>query len=157
MDLEEVKALIDMLDGTDITELNIKDDNIDIKIKKGVINNESGVVYSSQSASVPEKINLGEVKENENKASQNSDKEEDNLEEIVAPMVGTFYRSPAPDADPFIEVGDTVKEGDTLCIIEAMKLMNEIEAETEGKVVEILVNDSEPVEYGQPLFQIEKT
>ncbi|HBI26906.1 MAG TPA: pyruvate carboxylase subunit B, partial [Peptococcaceae bacterium] len=77
-----------------------------------------------------------------------------NLIEVTAPMVGTYYRAPAPDAPSFVEVGSTIKEGDTLCIIEAMKLMNEIEAECEGEIVEILVDNAEPVEYGQVLLLI---
>ena len=75
---------------------------------------------------------------------------------VKAPIVGTFYRAPSPDADPFVEVGDHVEEGDVLCIIEAMKLMNEIECETSGTVEEILVEDAEPVEFDQPLFVIEE-
>jgi acetyl-CoA carboxylase biotin carboxyl carrier protein len=78
-----------------------------------------------------------------------------NLIEVVAPMVGTFYRSPATDSPPFVEAGNRVKEGQTLCIIEAMKLMNEIEAEGPGEIVEILVENAQPVEYGQVLFLIE--
>jgi acetyl-CoA carboxylase biotin carboxyl carrier protein len=74
---------------------------------------------------------------------------------ITSPMVGTFYRSPAPDADPFVEVGDVVEVGQTVCIIEAMKLMNEIEAETKGRVVKILVENAQPVEFGQRLFLLE--
>jgi acetyl-CoA carboxylase biotin carboxyl carrier protein len=74
---------------------------------------------------------------------------------VKAPIVGTFYRAPSPDADPFVEVGDSVSEGDVLCIIEAMKLMNEIEAEVAGTIAEILVRNEEPVEYGQPLFRID--
>jgi acetyl-CoA carboxylase biotin carboxyl carrier protein len=76
--------------------------------------------------------------------------------QVKAPIVGTFYRAPSPDADPFVEVGDHVEEGDVLCIIEAMKLMNEIECETSGTVEEILVEDAEPVEFDQPLFVIEE-
>jgi acetyl-CoA carboxylase biotin carboxyl carrier protein len=75
---------------------------------------------------------------------------------VKAPIVGTFYRAPSPDSDPFVEVGDTVGEGDVLCIIEAMKLMNEIECETSGTIQEILVEDAEPVEFDQPLFVIEE-
>lgn len=75
---------------------------------------------------------------------------------VVAPMVGTFYRAPAPDADPFVEVGDIVEPGQTVCIVEAMKLMNEIEAERRGKVVRILVDNEDPVEYGQPLFVLQE-
>ena len=78
-----------------------------------------------------------------------------NKEEIRCPMVGTFYRSPAPDADPYVQVGDRVGPGKVLCIVEAMKLMNEIEAEISGKIVEIMVENGQPVEYNQPLFLIE--
>ncbi|HKQ57669.1 MAG TPA: acetyl-CoA carboxylase biotin carboxyl carrier protein, partial [Candidatus Eisenbacteria bacterium] len=74
---------------------------------------------------------------------------------VTSPMVGTFYRAPAPDADPYIEVGDTVEVGQTVCIVEAMKLMNEIESEVKGRVVKILVENAQPVEYGQKLFLIE--
>jgi acetyl-CoA carboxylase biotin carboxyl carrier protein len=78
-----------------------------------------------------------------------------NQKAVTSPMVGTFYRSPAPDADPFVEVGDIVEVGQTVCIIEAMKLMNEIEAETKGRVAQILVENAQPVEFGQKLFLIE--
>jgi acetyl-CoA carboxylase biotin carboxyl carrier protein len=77
------------------------------------------------------------------------------LHEITSPMVGTFYSAPAPDADPYVEVGSVVKEGQTLCILEAMKLMNELEAEVSGKIVEICVENAEPVEYGQVLFRVQ--
>ncbi|MEJ2049825.1 MAG: acetyl-CoA carboxylase biotin carboxyl carrier protein, partial [Calditrichota bacterium] len=79
-----------------------------------------------------------------------------NAEKVISPMVGTFYRSPAPDADPYVEVGDMVKVGQTLCIIEAMKLMNEIQSEVSGRVKKILVENAQPVEYNQVLFLIEK-
>ena len=78
-----------------------------------------------------------------------------NLIEVRSPMIGTFYRSPAPDKPAFIEVGQTIKAGDTVCVIEAMKLFNEIEAEVSGTIVKVLVNDSTPVEYDQPLFLVE--
>ena len=78
-----------------------------------------------------------------------------NLADVTSPMVGTFYRAPAPDAPPYVQVGSRVSTGDTLCIIEAMKLMNELEAEMSGTIAEILVENAEPVEYGQPLFRIE--
>jgi len=80
---------------------------------------------------------------------------ESHLKAVVSPMVGTFYRSPAPDADAFVEVGDVIEVGQTVCIIEAMKLMNEIEAETKGRVVRILVENAQPVEFGQKLFLVE--
>jgi acetyl-CoA carboxylase biotin carboxyl carrier protein len=78
-----------------------------------------------------------------------------NLVEVTSPMVGTFYRSPSPDSPPFVEVGSKVTTGDTLCIIEAMKLMNELEAELDGTIREVLVQNGEPVEYGQVLFRVE--
>ena len=77
-----------------------------------------------------------------------------NSKEVLSPMPGTFYSAPSPDADPFVKVGDSVKKGDTLCIIEAMKIMNEIEAESSGTISEIVINNGEPVEYNQPLFKI---
>jgi acetyl-CoA carboxylase biotin carboxyl carrier protein len=92
-------------------------------------------------------------------ASDDGEAEADTAAEehvVKAPIVGTFYRAPSPDADPFVEVGDTVGEGDVLCIIEAMKLMNEIECETSGTIEEILVEDAEPVEFDQPLFVIDE-
>jgi acetyl-CoA carboxylase biotin carboxyl carrier protein len=79
----------------------------------------------------------------------------DNLITIKSPMIGTFYRKPSPDKDVFVEVGDTIKEGDVLCVVEAMKLFNEIESEISGKIVKILVDDSSPVEFDQPLFLVE--
>jgi oxaloacetate decarboxylase alpha subunit len=80
-----------------------------------------------------------------------------NLKPITSPMVGTFYRAPAPDADPFVEPGDVVEAGQTVCVIEAMKLMNEIEAEFRGKVVQVLVENAQPVEFGQKLFLVDQT
>ena len=142
MDLEEIKSLIDMLDGTDIVEIDVEDENNRIKIKKGYESIDP--IKKEVTAKKLDNIDYPKLKE-----------ENDNIEEIVAPMVGTFYRAPAPDVDAFVEVGDIIKSGDTLCIIEAMKLMNEIEAETKGKILEVLVDNAEPVEYGQPLFRIE--
>ena len=84
-----------------------------------------------------------------------SDEKKSNLIEIKAPMVGTFYSSPAPDADPYVREGDSISNGKILCIIEAMKLMNEIESENSGKIVQILVENAQPVEYDQPLFLVE--
>ncbi len=82
-------------------------------------------------------------------------KSTDHLQAITSPMVGTFYRAPAPDADPYIEAGDTVETGQTVCIVEAMKLMNEIESEVRGRIVQILVENAQPVEFGQKLFLVE--
>lgn len=93
--------------------------------------------------------------QSEEPSKEEADQPKGNEKEIKAPMIGTFYRSPGPDKDPFVKVGDHVKEGETVCIIEAMKLFNEIEAEFSGKITKILVDDATPVEYDQPLFLVE--
>ena len=80
-----------------------------------------------------------------------------NNHEVVSPMPGTFYSAPSPEADPFVKVGDNVKKGDTLCIVEAMKIMNEIESENSGTISEVLINNGDPVEYNQPLFKIKSS
>ena len=86
-----------------------------------------------------------------------SEQAAENLNHITSPMVGTFYRKPAPDKEPFIEVGQTVKKGDTVCIIEAMKMMNQVKSEFDGKVIAINIEDGDPVEFGQELISIEKS
>ncbi|TDX48238.1 acetyl-CoA carboxylase biotin carboxyl carrier protein [Orenia marismortui] len=155
MELKDIKELVQMLDETDISEINLESDGTKINIRKGgkVVAQESTV------AAAPAPI-VEEVKETPNtqaKAQANvEEKEVVDGEKIEAPMVGTFYRSPAPDADPFVKVGDVINAGDTLCIIEAMKLMNEIEAEFKCKIVDILLEDGEAIEYGQPLFVVER-
>ena len=164
LDLEKVKSLIKMLEDTDITEIDIEDEEINIKIKKGVQNK----IVTGESINNPSDINAENLTTADKNVVQKPGNKEDkndmvgdnidneNIEKIDAPMVGTFYRAPAPDAEPFVKTGDMVQKGDTLCIIEAMKLMNEIEAEKSGKVKEILVEDAESVEYGQALFVLEK-
>ncbi|ACL69382.1 biotin carboxyl carrier protein [Halothermothrix orenii H 168] len=153
MDLDKIKTLIEMIEETDITEINLEEEGKKIKIKRGLQVEDLGSfppVGVTPSGQLPHQVEAGTKKETREK-----DQDESNIDEIVAPMVGTFYRAPAPDADPFVEVGDVVKPGDTLCIIEAMKLMNEIEAEKKGRIVDILVENGKPVEYGQPLFLVE--
>lgn len=155
MDLKEIKELIKALDSSDIAELDLESDGVKLKIKRGNVTapTENGVSNVTVSNSTPEvKQEPAEKKE----AVQGPAVVEGKLYAVKAPMVGTFYRSPAPDAPPFVEVGDRVKGGQTLCIIEAMKLMNEIEAEVSGKIVKILVENAQPVEYGQELFLIEE-
>ena len=92
---------------------------------------------------------------NESKSESKEESVSSNVHEVRSPMVGTFYRAPSPDADPFVNVGDSIGAGKVLCIVEAMKLMNEIESEISGKVVKILVEDAQAVEYDQPLFLVE--
>jgi acetyl-CoA carboxylase biotin carboxyl carrier protein len=149
MDLRKLKKLIDLVQESGIAELEITEGEEKVKIVKGgavsaqfaqafpgapAATGEPRAVVAALPAAEPEPGQDGHV--------------------LKAPMVGTFYRTPSPDAKPFVEVGQTIKEGQTICIIEAMKLMNEIEADASGVVKAILVENGQPVEYGQPLFII---
>ena len=159
MDIKEIKRLIKLVETSDIEELELKEEGFQIRIAKGkeiianpVLATQSSVP-SPTTAAPPAKY---ETSVQEAKIEPVAEAESDNVVEIRSPMVGTFYRAPAPDADPYVEVGDTIKHGKILCIVEAMKLMNEIEAEVSGKIVKILVDNAQPVEYNQPLFLVEK-
>jgi acetyl-CoA carboxylase biotin carboxyl carrier protein len=141
MELEDLKDLIELLKETDITEIQIEKDGTKVKIKKEKI--LSSIEMSvHKSKAFQEKI----VAETE---------EAQRLVTITSPIVGTFYRSPTPEAAHFVEVGIKVTKGQVLCIVEAMKLMNEIESDVDGVVVKVLVENGQPVEYGEPLFLIE--
>ena len=131
-----------MLDKTSIAELELQKDNCKLSLRKTVSSGQNKTETSSSS---------GDPVSGEEGTPITGE----NITEIVAPMVGTFYAAPAPDAPPFVKVGDRVAPGQTLCILEAMKLMNEIKSETAGTIVDILVGNAEPVEYGQTLFRIE--
>jgi acetyl-CoA carboxylase biotin carboxyl carrier protein len=147
MDLRKLKKLIDLVQESGIAELEITEGEEKVKIVKGgVVTVASGhpIAAAPAPAAAPAAGPAGAP------ASEPEPGQEGHV--VKAPMVGTFYRSPSPDAKAFVEVGQAVKEGDTICIIEAMKLMNEIEADASGVVKAILVENGQPVEYGQPLF-----
>lgn len=143
MELEDLKELMGLLKDTDITEVQIEKDGVKVKIKRDKF---FGHLEVPQPHHLPEKREAGKEDELET---------EGRLLTVTSPIVGTLYRSPSPDAAPFVEVGARVKKGQVLCIIEAMKLMNEIESEIDGVVVRILVENGHPVEYGEPLFMID--
>ena len=149
MNLTEIKELIKMLDETDICELHLESAGVKISIKKA----GAGPNGTAISTFAEDSENKGERAVKQAEIAQAA---ADNLIPIVAPMVGTFYRAPAPEAAAFVEIGQMVTQGQALCIIEAMKLMNEIEAEISGRVVDILVENGQPVEYGQTLFLLER-
>jgi len=151
MKIEFIRKLVEIVEQSSIGEIEISRFGTRIRISK----NGSRVVQSTP-VQVVEKEAPPPVKETESKVEEKKEeKRPSNLVSIKAPLVGTFYRAPAPDAPPFVEVGDIVKPGQTVCIIEAMKVMNEIKSEVSGRIVEILVKNEEPVEYGQELFLIE--
>lgn len=148
MDLRKLKKLIDLVQESGIAELEITEGEEKVKIVKG------GAVSVTPGPAAVAPAPASEVRAAAAPASAAAAEAETAPEGrvIKAPMVGTFYRSPSPDAKPFVEVGQAVKEGETVCIIEAMKLMNEIEADASGTIKAILVENGQPVEYGQPLF-----
>ena len=147
MDLRKLKKLIDLVQESGIAELEITEGEEKVKIVKGGV---VSVVPGPAPATVATALPAEPVPAAPAAAAEPAPGEAGHA--VKAPMVGTFYRSPSPDAKAFVEVGQTVKEGDTICIIEAMKLMNEIEADASGVVKAILVESGQPVEYGQPLF-----
>ena len=142
MEQEELKELMALLKDTDITELQIERNGVKIKIMRdkyfGHIEIQPPVLPEKKEIIKPESLET-----------------EKKLFTVTSPIVGTFYRAPSPESDPFVEVGTSVKKSQVLCIIEAMKLMNEIESEVDGIVVRVLVENGHPVEYGEPLFLIE--
>lgn len=156
MNLKEIKELIEVLKDTDVTELEIEKSGTRIKIKKGAEGRVPVLVEHVTPAMPHEPAPLPAPAPQLLPASDAAREDgQKNYVVVTSPIVGTFYRSPSPETAVYVEVGDVVKKGQILCIIEAMKLMNEIEAEVSGKVVEIVVDNAQPVEYGEPLFHIE--
>ncbi|EYE88929.1 acetyl-CoA carboxylase [Fervidicella metallireducens AeB] len=152
MNLREIKELIRIIDNSSLTEFQYEKDDYKIFIKK-----EGKVLKNKYTESVEKEETSGEAlfTEVEEPAKQ-MEKEDENLFVVVSPIVGTFYSAPGPEAPAYVKIGDRVKKGDVLCIVEAMKLMNEINSDVDGEIVEILAENQSIVEYGQPLFKIRK-
>lgn len=147
MDLRKLKTLIDLVQQSGIAELEITEGEEKVRISRGVPGVSQVGAQPAVFVTAP-----GFQPAIEAAPAAPAEPAEPEGHVVKSPMVGTFYRSSAPGAKPFVEIGDTVKAGDTVCIIEAMKLLNEIEADRDGTVKEMLVENGEPVEYGQPLF-----
>lgn len=156
MDLSYIKKIIKLVEHSDVDEIEIEEEGKKIRVSKNRVQSGPGPQYyqlpqtpggNPQAApvSTPAPAPVAEEKA----------KPEKKYHEIKSPIVGTFYRAPSPDAEPYIEVGQTVNAGGVLCIVEAMKLMNEIESDVAGKVVKVVVENAKPVEYGQVLFLID--
>lgn len=151
MNLKEIQEVIRLMDENGITEFVMEKNGFKICLKRGMdLQNQTVVSQVMAPASV------SSVSSSKNQPEHHVPVPpvDDGLNDVVAPMVGTFYSASSPDADPFVKPGQTIKQGDVLCIIEAMKVMNEIKAETSGTIVDILVENGEPVEFGQALFKI---
>ena len=142
-DTDYIEKLADILNTKGLTEISLEDGNQALTLRKDV-------VATVAAAPVPAVAGVSAPA-----ASAPAAEEAPKGKAIVSPMVGTFYKSPSPDAKPFVEVGQTISEGDVVCIVEAMKLMNEIESEFSGKILEICVEDGQPVEFGQVLMYVE--
>ncbi len=147
MNINEIKELIKLINEYEIAELELEMENIKLRLVK---NNTVGFTQSNLiSTDCNQHLSTEMVKDTVDLAH------DENVFEMSSPMVGTFYRASSPTSEPFVDKGCRINEGQVLCIIEAMKLMNEIESEVEGKLLEVLVENGQPVEYGQPLFLIE--
>ena len=167
MEIKEIRQLIRLVESADISEIEIEEEGRKLRISKNnkhsaeavVMNPGTMMSYHQQPPAVapmpPAMQNLADP-ETLDVGVAPADTAGSEFQEVRSPMVGTFYRSPAPDADAYIEVGQSVNAGQTLCIIEAMKLMNEIESDFTGKIVKIVAENAQPVEYNQVLFLIEK-
>jgi len=148
-DTEYIEQLAKIITNNELTEISLEDGNQAITIRKDL----PEIITAGASVSAPAIAQNAVAPAVQAAPVQQADKPKGTP--IVSPMVGTFYSKPSPDAEPFVKLGDTVSLGDTVCIVEAMKMMNQIEAEVSGKIIEICIADGEPVEYGQPLMYVE--
>jgi len=157
MDIKEIQNLIKFVAKSGASEVKLEMDDIKITIKTGSDPEATAVQYAPMQAQAPQFVApMAETKQQgETPAVAGPPAENSKYITIKSPIIGTFYRKPAPDKPLFVEVGQTIAEGDVLCVIEAMKLFNEIESEISGKIVKILVDDSSPVEFDQPLFLVD--
>ncbi len=154
MDLKYVKQLLKLVEESAVNEIELEEKGVKIRIAKQAAGNSSAPMYQMAfPAPVAQQAPLAVQNPAEKPAPVKVEKQ---YHEIKSPIVGTFYRSPSPDAAAYVEVGQTIKQGGVLCIVEAMKLMNEIESDTAGTIVKVCVENGKPVEYNQVLFLIEQ-
>ncbi|EJP71494.1 acetyl-CoA carboxylase biotin carboxyl carrier protein [Gammaproteobacteria bacterium] len=146
MDIRKIKTLIEMLEASNLNEIEVSQGEESVRISKS-----SGEIKVLQDSN----IGINNESQSINKIDNNQIENEIKGNQVTSPIVGTFYRKPSPDKEPFVKVGDIVNKGDVLCIIEAMKMMNEIKSEFDGKISSIEVDDGQPVEFGQTIIVIE--
>jgi len=149
MNIKEIKEMINLMNENNLMEFEVEKDGMRIRLKK---TGSAGEGYQGPIIVEHQKVQTNLP---QREAPAAAEERRANTVEIKAPMVGTFYRAPSPESAPFIEIGQVIEPGQVICIIEAMKLMNEIKSEIKGKVIEVLVDNAEPVEFGQPMFLIE--
>ncbi|TDQ41648.1 acetyl-CoA carboxylase biotin carboxyl carrier protein [Aureibacillus halotolerans] len=148
LNLKEIQELIHMLDQSSVDELDLENEGFRLQLKKSK-------VYTSEPVALPEvRASQPQVVREESSVDVEEEQPQTHLQEITSPMVGTFYASPSPDAKAYVQPGDTISSGKVVCILEAMKLFNEIESEVSGTIEKVLVENGQLVEYGQPLFLV---
>jgi acetyl-CoA carboxylase biotin carboxyl carrier protein len=152
MNLKEIKEIITLMNDNNLNEIEIERDGLKLKLKKST---GSDMLVGSQTHYAVESIPAPKAASAASPTASGTADESRNTKDIKSPMVGTFYRSPSPEAESFVEVGQTVEVGQVVCIVEAMKLMNEIKSEVRGKITEVTVQNAEPVEFGQTLFIVD--
>jgi|TARA_B100001094_G_scaffold57022_1_gene52515 acetyl-CoA carboxylase biotin carboxyl carrier protein len=153
MDLRKIKKLMELLEESGIAEIEVKEGEESIKLSRNITSSAAPLQQMVQQPMMaPQQQATQTASQVENKKDDSSNQ---NRNTVNSPMVGTFYASASPESKPFVTVGQSVKKGDTLCILEAMKMMNQVQAESDGKILEILIDNAEPVEFDQPLFVIE--
>ena len=164
LDHDDLNRLIDKISTSDIQEFSLEGEDFKLEIKRNLLdqnpainNSVPNTSFDKQTIANQKTINDNIPIVNEPEAPQVAPPGRSELTEITSPMVGTFYRAAAPDEEPFVEVGNIVKVGQTICILEAMKLMNEIESEFNAEIVEILVENGTPVEFGQVLMRVKQS
>ena len=151
MDFKEIKQIVELMKRSELTEFEIKDKDLKLRITRqqaGMIAPQALAIAPMQAAAAPTATDKPVI---------TASTEEAGVHLIKSPMVGTFYRSTSPDNDPFVDISSKVTKDSVVCIIEAMKVMNEIQAEVSGTITELLVENGDPVEYGQPLYKVKKT
>lgn len=153
MKAKEIQELIDFISNSGLAEVKIKTDEFKLSIKKN--SDSPAITYYKEAEQAPAATPSAPAPAAEPSQSAPSTDDTSKYVTVKSPMIGTFYRTPNPDAEAFVNVGDNITVGQTVCIIEAMKLFNEIESEVSGKVVKVLVENSSPVEYDQPLFLVD--
>jgi len=147
MDMKEIKRLVKLMIDNDLTEMNIVDGDQKISLKRGPGDQGRVIMEPAPLAAIAPVAHQTPI-------VTSPPEPESNLIDVISPMVGTFYTASSPDSDEFVAIGDTIDDESVVCIVEAMKVMNEIKAERTGKVVEICVQDAQPVEFGQVLFRL---
>lgn len=158
MDFKDIKELIRVFDKSELNKLRVKEAEFEISMQKGFENGVTTVTTTQAVAPAVTPVAVAPVAQNTAAPLANEEKAAPAINGLTinAPMVGTYYSSPSPESPAFVGIGDTVRKGQTLCILEAMKIMNEVEAEFDCKIIDILVHNGDPVEYDMPIFVVEK-